>query len=50
VAVDVPTEIVRSPGECWDDPQVRLNGLIAAADTGEESVGSPIHVSKDANP
>jgi hypothetical protein len=29
---------------------VRLNGLIIAADTGEESVGLPIHVSKDVNP
>jgi crotonobetainyl-CoA:carnitine CoA-transferase CaiB-like acyl-CoA transferase len=50
MAADVPAEIVPSPGECWDDPQVRLNGLIVPADTGEESVGLPIHVPKDVNP
>ena len=44
VSVDVATEIVRAPGECWDDPQVTANGMIVEDSSGRERAGLPIQV------
>ena len=44
VSVDVAAEIVRAPGECWDDPQVTANGMIVEDSSGRERAGLPIQV------
>lgn len=41
-AEGVPAEAVLAPGECWDDAQVRHNGLIVATPDGGRRVGLPI--------
>ncbi|UZW57522.1 CoA transferase [Sphingobium sp. JS3065] len=38
----VPVEAVLDPGKCWDDEQLRLNGLIQVDPEGWEYVGNPI--------
>ncbi|WP_176590520.1 CoA transferase [Sphingobium sp. EM0848] len=40
----VPVEAVLEPGECWDDEQLRFNGLIQVDPDGWEYVGNPIRV------
>ena len=42
VEVGVTAEIVRSPGDCWSDPQVEANRLLVHAEDGGTYVGSPI--------
>jgi crotonobetainyl-CoA:carnitine CoA-transferase CaiB-like acyl-CoA transferase len=41
-AKGIPVEYVLQPGECWDEPQVILNGIIKHGPAGEQYVGLPI--------
>ena len=43
-ALGLPAEPVQAPGECWDDPQVERNGIIARDDDGTRHVGLPFMV------
>ncbi|GLR67025.1 hypothetical protein GCM10010909_17060 [Acidocella aquatica] len=42
----VPAEAVLAPGECWDDEQTRLNGIIETSPDGWQGVGSPLRISR----
>jgi crotonobetainyl-CoA:carnitine CoA-transferase CaiB-like acyl-CoA transferase len=44
VSVDVATELVRAPGECWGDLQVTVNGMVVEDGSGRERAGLPIRV------
>jgi len=39
---DVAISLIRAPGECWDDPQVEVNGLLATSRDGMRHVARPI--------
>lgn len=39
---DVAISLIRAPGECWDDPQVEVNGLLATSKAGVRHVARPI--------
>lgn len=43
IGADVAADYVLGPVECWDDPQVRENGMIKSTESGTEYVGLPIH-------
>ncbi|MDT3670205.1 MAG: CoA transferase [Aromatoleum sp.] len=40
----LPAEPVWPPGRCWDEPQVRHNGVIVADADGTRHVGNPLRV------
>lgn len=40
-AANIVAEPVLAPGECWDDAQVRYNGIIVRAQDGSDYVGNP---------
>ena len=46
----VPAEAVLAPGECWDDEQTRLNGIIETSADGWRGVGSPLRIHRAATP
>lgn len=39
---ELVAEPVLSPGECWDDPQVKHNGIVTHAADGSAYVGNPV--------
>ncbi|MFH5824610.1 CoA transferase [Georgenia sp. AZ-5] len=41
-ANDVAAEKVRAPGECWDDEQVQVNGIIVTDSAGRRRAGAPV--------
>jgi crotonobetainyl-CoA:carnitine CoA-transferase CaiB-like acyl-CoA transferase len=43
VEAGVACDPVLDPTECWDDPQLRQNGMIRSTPSGTECVGNPIH-------
>jgi crotonobetainyl-CoA:carnitine CoA-transferase CaiB-like acyl-CoA transferase len=45
-AAAIAADRVLLPGECWDDPQVRHNGIIHSDETGIRFVGFPIKIAK----
>lgn len=38
----LPAEPVLRPGECWDHPQVKCNGMIVRDENGTRRVGNPL--------
>ncbi|MGI4858316.1 MAG: CoA transferase [Janthinobacterium lividum] len=38
----VVCERVLAPGQCWDDPQVRSNGIVGATRNGVRHIGCPV--------
>jgi crotonobetainyl-CoA:carnitine CoA-transferase CaiB-like acyl-CoA transferase len=40
----VPAEAVLAPGECWDDEQTRLNGIIETCPDGWQGAGNPLRI------
>lgn len=38
----VPVALVRAPGDCWDDEQTRVNGIIDTIEDGTRLVGLPL--------
>jgi crotonobetainyl-CoA:carnitine CoA-transferase CaiB-like acyl-CoA transferase len=44
VEAGLVAEKVAEPGECWDDPQTYINGIITAAADGTRGVGLPFTV------
>jgi len=44
LGADVPCSFVEEPAACWDDEQVRANGIITTDSAGRELVGFPLEV------
>jgi crotonobetainyl-CoA:carnitine CoA-transferase CaiB-like acyl-CoA transferase len=44
----VPAEAVLPPGECWNDEQTRINGMIEHTEAGWSMVGNPLRLAESA--
>ncbi len=44
----VPAEAVLPPGECWNDEQTRINGIIEQDQSGWSMVGNPLRFTQSA--
>jgi len=42
----VPAEAVLPPGDCWNDEQTRLNGIIEKDEAGWSAVGNPLRIAE----
>jgi crotonobetainyl-CoA:carnitine CoA-transferase CaiB-like acyl-CoA transferase len=47
-AAGVPAEAVLPPGECWNDEQARINGMIERTEDGWSVVGNPLRLAESA--
>jgi crotonobetainyl-CoA:carnitine CoA-transferase CaiB-like acyl-CoA transferase len=44
----VPAEAVLAPGDCWNDEQTRVNGIIEQDESGWSMVGNPLRLAEAA--
>jgi crotonobetainyl-CoA:carnitine CoA-transferase CaiB-like acyl-CoA transferase len=44
----VPAEAVLAPGDCWNDDQTRINGIIEEDESGWSMVGNPLRLAESA--